>query len=176
VTQASEEVVMQAIIKIIFFKIFLAATLLTSSSIVFAGGEAPPSPVYTKVIEGVDYAQTLATLKDVIAGKGISLSHTLPPAEMLARTGPAYGITEQVLKHGEMIEFCSAKISHQLIQANFENITLCPFSISIYVLNADPDNVRLTFRKPYVLNDASKQPVEEMTKLLMDIIQETSEW
>lgn len=166
---------MQAIRKIIFFKIFLVATLLSGSSMVLAGGDSP-SPVYTKVIEGVDYAQTLATLKDVIAGKGISISHTLPPAEMLARTGPAYGINEQVLKHGEMIEFCSAKISHQLIQANFENITLCPFSISIYVLNADPDNVRMTFRKPYVLNDASKQPVEEMTNLIMEIIQETSEW
>ena len=71
-----------------------------------------------------------------------------------------------------MVEFCSAKISHQLIQANFENISLCPFSISVYVLNADPDNVRLTFRKPYVLDEASKKAVEEMTVLMQEIIQE----
>ena len=166
---------MKVIRKIMSVKVLLLASLFICSSSAFAGGDAA-AHVYTKVIEDADYNQTLDTLKDVIAGKGISIAHTLPPAEMLGRTGPAFGINEQVLKDGEMVEFCSAKISHQLIQANFENITLCPFAISVYVLNADPENVRLTFRKPYVLDEASKQPVEDMTKLLIDIIQETSEW
>lgn len=156
-------------------KFLMFATFLLLGSFSYAGGDAP-SPVYTKIIEGGDYEESLSTLKEIIKGKGINIAHTLPPSEMLERTGPAFGITEKVLKNGEIIEFCSAKISHKLIQANFENINLCPFTISIYVLTSDPDNVRLTYRKPYVLDEASKAAVDEMTDLMEDIIEETAEW
>ncbi len=155
--------------------VFLTAALMLFGASLYAGGDTP-SPVYTKVIEGGDYEESLNTLKEVIKGKGINIAHTLPPSEMLERTGPAFGVTEKVLENGEMVEFCSAKISHKLIMANFENISLCPFSISIYVLTADPENVRLSYRKPYVLDEASKEAVAEMTALMEEIITETAEW
>lgn len=142
----------------------------------FANGVPEESPVYTKVVEDASFADMLDGVKEIIQGKGINIAHTLPPSDMLERTGPAFGITDQVLKDGEIIEFCSAKISHQLIQANPENISLCPFTISVYVLSSDPGNVRMTFRKPYVLDEASQKAVDQMTELVKGIIEEAADW
>ena len=141
-----------------------------------ANGEAEAAPVYTKIVEDGVFADTLEAVKEIIKGKGINIAHTLPPSDMLGRTGPAFGITEQVLKDGEIIEFCSAKISHQLIQANPENIVLCPFVISVYVLNTDPGNVRMTYRKPYVIDEASQAAVDAMNALVIGIIDEAADW
>ena len=116
---------------------------------VSANGVAEESPVYTKIVEGGVYADTLEALKEIIQGRGINIAHTLPPGDMLGRTGPDFGITTPVLKDGEIVEFCSAKISHQLMLANPENVTLCPFAVAVYVVSTDPGNVRMTFRRPF---------------------------
>jgi uncharacterized protein (DUF302 family) len=141
-----------------------------------ANGVEQEHPVYTRIVEGGSYNDILQAVKQIIEGRGINIAHTLPPSEMLQRTGPAFGITQQILENGEIIEFCSAKISHQLIQASPENITLCPFTISVYVLANDPENVRLTFRKPFVLDEASREAVNAMTELVKGIIEEAAEW
>jgi len=164
--------------KIILSKYLAAAlvALFCLASSAGANGVAQDSPVYTKVVEGAVYADMLDAVKEIIQGRGINIAHTLPPSDMLERTGPAFGVSDQVLKDGEIIEFCSAKISHQLIQANYENISLCPFTISVYELNSDPGNVRMTFRKPFVIDEASREAVEAMTDLVKGIIEEAAEW
>jgi len=133
------------------------------------------SPVYTRVMEDAAYDEALTMVKDVIKGKGINIAHTLPAGEMLGRTGPDFGIKDQVLKSGEIVEFCSASISHKLIKANPENITICPFSIAVYVLNSDPANVRLTTRIPYVL-DGSSSEAQEMREFVQGIVDEVADW
>ncbi|MBT8440123.1 MAG: DUF302 domain-containing protein, partial [Gammaproteobacteria bacterium] len=91
-------------------------------------------------------------------------------------TGPTFGITEPVLKNGEMVEFCSAKVSHQLIQANIQNIVLCPFNIAVYELNATPGQIYITFRKPYVLDKASIEATNAMQALMTEIVEEAADW
>ena len=141
-----------------------------------ANDEPEQSPVYTKIVEDGKYSDTLEAVKEIIKSKGINIAHTLPPSDMLGRTGPAFGITQPILQDGEIIEFCSAKVSHQLIQANPENIVLCPFVISVYVLSEDPANVRMTYRMPYVIDEASQTAIEAMNDLVIGIIEEAAEW
>jgi len=77
----------------------------------------------------------------------------------------------------ETVEFCSARISHRLVQANHENILLCPFTISIYVLSDDPDHVYVSWRRPFSLGDTeSKAAVQEMVELIEAIIHEATAW
>jgi len=149
----------------------LAAGLLSTMGLLQAGDAA----VYTRVIEA-QYEDALSTVKDIIKGKGINIAHTLPAGEMLGRTGPDFGIQDQVLISGEIVEFCSASISHKLIAANPENITICPFSIAVYVLTSDPENVHLTTRIPYQLDETSAAAVEEQQELVRGIIDEAADW
>ena len=133
-------------------------------------------PVKTVRVEG-KFADVLDSIKGAIEGKGINIAHTLPASDMLNRTGEAFGITENVFIHAETVEFCSARISHQLARANPENLLLCPFTISVYVLTGDPQHVRVTYRRPYIMpDDDSRAAVADMVELIESIINEATAW
>jgi uncharacterized protein (DUF302 family) len=156
----------------------LFVLLVSLCGLAVAGGNAPDDefPVITTIVEDADYKEILEAVKESIKGKGINIAHTLPSADMLGRTGPTFGISDAILKNGEMVEFCSAKISHQLIQANIQNIVLCPFNIAVYELNANPGKVYITFRKPYVIDQASVESTRAMVELMTEIVEEAASW
>jgi len=161
------------------FNLWLAAGLmalnfvLPTSTTLAGEGE---SPVVTVKVEA-DFADILDAVKSAIDDRGLNVAHTLPASDMLGRTGPAFGITESVFRKAEIIEFCSAKISHALAKANPENILLCPFTVAVYVLESDPGYVRLSYRVPYVMDDeASAAGVEQMVELVKGIIGDAQDW
>ncbi|MGD2119499.1 MAG: DUF302 domain-containing protein [Chromatiales bacterium] len=155
----------KAVIAFFLISIFAAAPVL-----------AHDQPVKTTVVEG-RFVEILSAVKQAIQGRGINIAHTLPASAMLSRTGPAYGINDHVYAHAESIEFCSAKISHKLAKANPENIILCPFTISVYVLSSDPEHVRLSYRVPFTReDDASQEAITEMEELVSGIVAEAADW
>jgi uncharacterized protein (DUF302 family) len=135
---------------------------------------ADESPIVVTQVEG-EYAEVLDSVKAAIKGKGINIAHTLGAAEMLNRTGVDFGISNNVYLHAEIVEFCSASISHKLSQKNSANITVCPFAISVYVTADDPQHVKLAYRRP-TAGEESAQEIGEVVKLLESIIAEASEW
>lgn len=135
---------------------------------------ADESPFVVTQVEG-EYEDVLDSVKTAIKGKGINIAHTLPAAEMLNRTGKDFGVTSNVYLNAEIVEFCSASISHTLAQKNSANIMLCPFSISVYVTNDDPKHVNLAYRRP-VAGKESTEEAGEVAKLIESIITEASEW
>ncbi len=146
------------------------------AAFVSAAGVSADSPVKTVRIEG-DFADTLMNVKSTVRGRGINIAHTLPASFMLNRTARDFGITENVFAEAETIEFCSARISHKLTQASHENILLCPFTISVYVLTTDPGHVYLSWRRPFTLPDEkSAEAVKEVEALIESIISEATEW
>jgi uncharacterized protein (DUF302 family) len=139
-------------------------------------GSADEAPVKTVRVSG-DFEDVRDSVRQAIEGKGINIAHTLPASDMLNRTGKDFGIEKNVFRQAETVEFCSARISHRLAQANHENILLCPFTISIYVLSDDPEHVYLSWRRPFSLGDAESQAaVQEMVELIEAIIREVTEW
>ena len=146
------------------------------SALMLASGVNADSPVKTVKIEG-DFNDTLMGVKSAVRGKGINIAHTLPASFMLNRTARDFGITENVFTDAETIEFCSARISHLLAQANHENILLCPFTISVYMLTKDPGHVYLSWRRPFTLpGEESAVAVKEVEALIESIISEATEW
>ncbi len=153
--------------------ILLLLGIALSAPLIGSAGEAP---VVTVRVSG-DFTDIRDGVKQAIEGKGINIAHTLAASDMLNRTGKDFGIDKNVFLQAETIEFCSARISHKLVQAGHENILLCPFAISIYVLSADPDHVHLSWRRPYTLADGkSTAAVQEMVDLIEAIIAEATEW
>lgn len=139
-------------------------------------GSAEQVPVTTITVAG-QFEDVRDNIRQAIEGKGINIAHTLPASDMLNRTGKDFGIEKNVFLQAETVEFCSARISHLLAQANYENILLCPFTISIYVLTDDPDHVRLSWRRPFSLGDTQSQAaVQEMVQLIESVIREATEW
>lgn len=135
---------------------------------------ADEGPFVSKTIKG-DYKEVFEGLKDVIIGKGINIAHTLGSSDMLNRTAPVFNIKKNVFINAEIVEFCSAKLSHELVAIDPRNIVLCPFTISVYVLADDPENVHLTYRIP-TANKGSEKVVGKIVQLIKDIISEATDW
>lgn len=149
----------------------LGACLLSLSLWLPVSGVAE-DPIVTKTIDGT-FPEVVRNVRNAILGKGINIAHVLPASEMLNRTGPAFGYEDAVYLNAETIEFCSARISHRLARANPDNIVLCPFTISVYVLRAAPEQVRISYRIP-VGRPGSEEAAKEVGALIESIIEDAT--
>ncbi len=102
-----------------------------------------------------EFESVKETLIDAITEEGLLVSGTLHISDMLGRTSDALGITRQVYKKAESIEFCSAKVSHAMTQADPRNLVVCPFTIAVYVLPDSPQMVQVAFARPTILGGES---------------------
>jgi uncharacterized protein (DUF302 family) len=92
-----------------------------------------------------------------IESKGLKINSVNHIADMLARTGKDLGATRQVYEGGEQFEFCSARISRDMMEADPHALVMCPYIISVYTV---PGDKKL------------KKALGEVEKLLTEIIKE----
>jgi len=106
-----------------------------------------------------------------IENQGLRINSVLPIANMLKRTGADLGFKKNVYIDAEALEFCSAVLSHRIVQENPANASICPFAILVYVRQDQPKQVYVSFRRPLLLNtDNGLQ--EELAEFIQDIIEE----
>ena len=112
------------------------------------------------------------SLQMAIEGKGLKITNTNKIAAMLERTGKDVGSTRQVYEKGEQFEFCSAKISREMMEADPHAIVMCPYIVSVYTIPGDK-TVYVAYRKPGPASKpALKKSLGDVEKLLTEIIQE----
>jgi len=107
-----------------------------------AASEVVVTPVQGH-FEGVRDAVVFA-----IEGKGLVINYTARIGTMLERTGKDIGAARQIYDQAESFEFCSARVSRQMMEADPANIVNCPFVVSVYTLPGKPGTVFLAYRKP----------------------------
>ena len=94
------------------------------------------------------FEDTRDTVVMAIENRGLVINYVSHIADMLQRTGADIGASRQIFAKAEIIEFCSAKLSRQMMEADPHNIVLCPFAISIYTLPGEPNATWVSYRKP----------------------------
>ncbi|RLJ63808.1 DUF302 domain-containing protein [Sulfurisoma sediminicola] len=107
-----------------------------------AASEAVVTPVqgrFEEVRDAVVFA---------IEGKGLVINYTGHIGSMLERTGKDIGAARRIYDQAESFEFCSARVSRQMMEADPANIVNCPFVVSVYTLPGKPGTVFLAYRKP----------------------------
>lgn len=156
----------------IFIRLFVVVSLFGSmSQIALAGGEH--MSVFTK--KGT-YAEAREAVEMAITGRGFVINNVSHIGNMLARTGKDIGSGKTVFLEAEALEFCSATVSRNMMEADADNIVFCPYIISIYVLPEKPGEVRIAFRKAQLVGSAvSKKSLRAVNELLTEIIQEAVE-
>jgi uncharacterized protein (DUF302 family) len=130
------------------------------------------SVVITKA--GFSFDEIDESVRMAIADGGMIVSGTLHVSEMLNRTGKDIGFDNDIFKRSEAVEFCSALISHKMAAVHPANITMCPFTIAIYELNAEPDVIYLAYRRVKLLGDGKKVE-DDIITLLQGIVDESVE-
>ena len=108
-----------------------------------------------------------------IENRGLVLNYTARIGAMLERTGKDIGAAQRVFSEAELLEFCSAKLSRETMEADPRNIVLCPYGIAIYVLPKEPGKVYLAYRRQGVSGAGrSAKARQDVDRLLADIVAE----
>lgn len=108
--------------------------------------------------------------------QGLVVDHTSRVSEMLARTGKDVGASGKIYVRGEVLEFCSAVLSRQMMEADPSLLTFCPFGIAVYSLPADPGVTHIAFRRPSAAaSGKQKQALQRVETLLQTILDEAAE-
>jgi uncharacterized protein (DUF302 family) len=94
------------------------------------------------------FADTLDAIVLAIENRGLVINYTSHIGDMLARTGADIGASKQIFGQAEIIEFCSAQLSRQMMEADPHNIVLCPFAISVYTLPGETIATWVAYRRP----------------------------
>lgn len=149
-------------------KLILLALLAFTSSLAMAAEN------YTVVFKAQGkYEDVRDAIQMSIEGKGLKINSMNHIADMLERTGKDLGATKQVYEGGEQFEFCSATISRDMMEADPHAIVMCPYIISVYKIPGDK-TVYVSYRKPVqTKNPKLKKVLNEIEKLLTEIIKES---
>ena len=122
------------------------------------------SPVFIYKTQD-DFDTVKENLELAIMDRGLIVSGTLHVNDMLTRTGNDLGYPKAIYEKAESIEFCSASMSHRMVNADPSNLVVCPFTIGIYILNDDPNTVNIAFSRHSLAGDAA-----EVSKALFEML------
>jgi uncharacterized protein (DUF302 family) len=157
------------------YRLILAACILSTTML--AGAEEPtPQPriigaAWVYSVAG-NYEEVKIDLVDAIESRGIVISYVAHAASMLQRTSSAVGAVGKAYDRADILLFCKADLTYQLTIKNPHNLALCPYSVSIYTLAGDWENVYLSIRAPV----PEVPEYGAVHQLLIDIIDDTISW
>jgi len=154
-------------------RIILIASLLLASTIHAALADGDHMHVSTKAGSFDDVRDDVVM---AITDRGMVVNNVSHVGEMLERTGKELGAAKQIFLKAEVLEFCSAVISRNMMEADPDNIVFCPYVISVYVLPDSPAEVRVAFRKPQLVGSpASQKVLKAVDELLTGIVNDAME-
>jgi Domain of unknown function DUF302 len=108
-----------------------------------------------------------------IENRGLVLNYTAHIGAMLERTGKDVGRPTPVYGNAEMVEFCSALVSRDAMEADPHNIVYCPYAIAIYTRPKEPGTVYVAYRRPGLRGTpASVKAMRAVDALLDGIVRE----
>lgn len=121
----------------------------------------------------LSFEEAIENIQMAVEARGLRVSGILHVSDMLNRTAADLGFT-QVYKKAESVEFCSALISHKMTQVAPENLSICPFTIAVFIKTAEPQQVYLAYRHPKLAGSSDKI-TQEVEEFLSGIVQESIE-
>lgn len=108
-----------------------------------------------------------------LENRGLVVSYTAKVGNMLERTGRDVGRDRRIYANAEVLEFCSAVLSRDTMEADPRNIVFCPYAIAVYTLPQVTDTVYLSYRTPVAQDSGqSIRALRAVEKLLAEVVGE----
>jgi uncharacterized protein (DUF302 family) len=137
----------------------------------FAAHAAAP-PLQLRSIQG-EFADIKARVVMALENRGLVLNYTARVGAMLERTGRDLGRDRRIYDKAEVLEFCSAALSRETMEADPRNIAYCPYSIAVYTLPQAPGTVYLAYRTvAAAADDRSVRALRAIDELLAGVVSE----
>ncbi len=144
---------------------------------VFAAEKVQDNPYQVLYVTDGTFAEVKSNVELAITDQGLVINNVSTVGDMLERTGKDLGAKRQVYAQGDVLEFCSAGLSREMMEADQVNIVFCPYTIQVYAIPEQPGKVFVGYRRvPVTGNDASKAAIEKVNALLAKIVSEALSW
>lgn len=150
-----------------FINIFLLLTTLQ-----VANAQEPvihPTSISYYVDQPFDEAKE--NLVMAIEDKGAVISYTAHSSAMLNRTAITLEIDQDIYEKAEILLFCKAELSHEMVRADPHSLVLCPYPISLYSLKGKPNRTYLTIRKPPQALKEYQAVHTLLTSIILDVVE-----
>lgn len=125
-----------------------------------------------------NFSDVYVDLQNAIINKGLVIDYVGHLDHMLDRTSASAGsVTKTGSKSpylaAKFMQFCSAKLSHEVISANPQNIAICPYVVFVYEEKSSPGIVHVGYRRPITgPSKLSRKVFAKIEKLMDDIVKE----
>ncbi len=129
--------------------LLLALLLPAALAIGLPAHAADPPAVVSHVKSPARFDDVRDDLQAAIEGQGLVIDSRSHIQRMLERTGKDLGATREVYRDAESFQFCSARLSRRMMEADPTNVAMCPFSVAVYVTADRPDAVVVAYRRPW---------------------------
>ena len=149
-----------------YLKVFALAVLLLSL------GAAAQTAAFAKITQKKGaFEDVRQDVADAIVARGFVIDYTARIGEMLSRTAKDVGATTEVYKSAVAMQFCSAKLSRDMFEADPATIAFCPYVIAVYELTAKPGIVHIAYRRfPSIASRPTRKTVAAVQRTLDEII------
>jgi uncharacterized protein (DUF302 family) len=151
---------------------WILALAVAACAALYGTAQAASADVVVRQTKG-EFAEVKERVLLAIENRGLVLNYTARIGAMLERTGKDMGAARRIYGDAEMLEFCSARLSRDMMEADPRNIVFCPYSIAIYTLPKEKNTVYIAYRRPGETGSGqSVKSLRAAEKLLADIVSE----
>ncbi|MEX2015786.1 MAG: DUF302 domain-containing protein [Candidatus Hydrogenedentales bacterium] len=134
--------------------------------------QAASAEVVVRSAKG-EFREVKERVLHAIENRGLVLNYTARIGAMLERTGKDIGAARRIYGDAEMLEFCSARVSRDTMEADPRNIVFCPYSIAIYTLPKEKGRVYIAYRRLGASgSEQSVKSLRAVERLVADIVAE----
>ena len=151
---------------------WIVALAVAACTALYGTAQAAAAEVVVRTTKG-EFKEVKERVLHAIENRGLVLNYTARIGAMLERTGKDIGTARRIYGDAELLEFCSARVSRDTMEADPRNIVFCPYSIAIYTLPKEKDNVYVAYRRIEASGSGqSAKSLGAVDKLLADIVAE----
>ena len=131
---------------------------------------------YTISIEGT-FDDVYDEFKNAIINEGLTIDYVGNVDQMLQRTSQAQVNTGENSKQvapvylfAKYMQFCSSALTHKAVQANPQNLSMCPFLVFIYETTANPGHIVIGYRPPTLSTDEESKVISQAVVIFLNEI------
>jgi|GEM_PF-42742 len=161
-------------------KWFLAGViaLCLGLSLSLSAAIAKPPLGYKTLTKKASFDDVEFELQNAIIDRGLKVDYIGHVGAMLSRTSKTVG---SVIKSGskspylkaKYYQFCSAKLTHEVVRANPLNISVCPYVVFLFELRTSPGVVHVGYRIPFAgPSEVTQKAVAKVEALLASVIKD----
>lgn len=114
-------------------------------------------------------------VSDAIVKRGYVIDYVAQIGAMLERTAKDVGASKRIYGDARAMQFCSATLSRRTMEADPDNIGLCPHVVFVYSLPNETNKAYIGYRPlPRGGSRPSRRATRAVNKLLDDIAREAA--